>query len=467
MVVSEADVPPNFRAEDREQVLLLPPVLEDYVPEGHLARFVREVVEQFDSEGRLAPFYESYRADGRGGKAFHVRSMLGVLLYALAQGVTSSRRIARDCRENLAFRYLASNQCPDFRSIAKFRKRHLEAFGDLFRDVLKLCDAVGLVELGRVSIDGRRVRGNASRDKTLTAEALDKQIVELSNELLAAAEAQDAKEDAELGDDDSDDLPPDFRTKQERLTRLKQARKVIEDRERKLREQYEEKVAARKQFEAETGSRKSGRPPEPPNTTESKNTKAPPKANTTDPDSRLLKVRQGYVQGYNAQVAVDSKAQIIVSHLVTQDVIDTRQFVPVLDGIKANLGRLPKQAVADAGYWSPDNVDEADLRNVDAFIATKKDSKQRKAAKVETAPKGRIPGHLNPRERMERKLLTVEGKAAYRTRGPTVEATFGQQVMRGLTGLLLRGREAVAAEWSLWCTTHNLLKLWRSGAVLT
>lgn len=457
---------PNFRREEREQTLLFPPSLDDYIAEEHPARFVRELVEDLDHRGQLSSLYESYREDGRGGKAYHPRVMLTVLLYAYTQGVTSSRRIERECQENLAYRYLAANQSPDHRAIANFRKRHLAAFQGLFRDVLKLCEAAGLVELGRVAIDGRRVRGSASRDKTITAEALDAKIAELSQQILADAERRDAEEDAELGDEAGYELPKEFRTKQERLERIKKAREVIEERERKIRDQYQEKLDNRKRFEKETGTKKSGRPPEPPSTTQSRNTKHPPRANTTDPDSRLLKVRQGYIQGYNAQAAVDCGSQVIVSQHVTQDVVDTRQLEPALDGIEENLGRLPKQAVLDAGYWSPDNAELEELRDVELFIATQKDSNQRKAAKVGIAPRGRIPRDTSPRERMERKLLTRAGKEAYRSRGSTVEATFGQQVTRGLTSFILRGLEAVNAEWSLWCTSHNLLKLWRAGLAI-
>jgi transposase len=466
MVRSEVDMPPNFRAEDREQAILFPPTLNEYIPEGHLARFVREVIEQFDVEGRLQPFYEDYHPEGRGGKAFHPRTMLGVIVYGVTQGTVSSRKIARACQENLAFRFLASNQFPDFRSIAKFRKRHLEAFGGLFREVLKLCQAAGLVELGRVAIDGRRVKGNASRDTTLTAEALDKQIAELITELLVDAERADASEDAEFGDDSGDDLPPDFRSKEDRLERLTKARQVIADREQRMLDEHKKKLALRKHFEDSTGSKKNTRPPKAPNTKESKNTKAPPKANTTDPDSRMLKVRQGFVQGYNAQVAVDSSSQVIVSQHVTQDANDAYQLGPALDGIEANVGRLPDELVADSGYCSADNIDLAELRGVEAFMATKKDSKQRKASKVGVAPRGRPASDLSPRELMERKLLTKRGREVYRTRGPVVEGTFGQQVVRGLTAFWLRGLDAVRAEWSLWCTTHNLLKLWRAGAVI-
>lgn len=469
MVGVEVDdnMAPNFRSEDREQIVMFPGSFDEYVPEGHLARFVREVIEQLDVEGRLEPFYESYRADGLGGKAFHPRTMLGVIVYGVTQGVVSSRKIARECRENLAFRFLASNQFPDFRSIAKFRKRHLEAFRGLFLEVLRLCQAAGLVELGRIAIDGRRVRGNASRERTLTAEALDKQIAEVSEQLLASAERADAAEDAEFGDDSGDDLPPDFRRKADRLERLKKARQVIADREKRILAEYEEKLARWEHFEESTGRKRGTPPPKAPNTKQSKNTKAPPRANTTDPESRLLKVRQGFVQGYNGQVAVDTKSQVIVSEHVTQDANDSYQLAPALDGVEANLGRLPAELVADSGYCSADNIDLAELRGVEAFMATKKDSKQRKASKVGVAPRGRPPSDLSPRDLMERKLLTQRGRKAYRTRGPVVEGTFGQQVMRGLVAFSLRGLEAVRAEWSLWCTTHNLLKLWRARSVST
>ena len=455
----------HFRPEDRDQSLLFPASVADYLPEDHPARFVWDVVNQLDQEGKLQAFYDWYRPDGKGGQPYHPRTMLAVMLFAYTRGVTSSRKIARECVENVGFRFLTANQQPDFRSFASFRKRHLDAFQKLFVDVLKLCEAAGLVELGRVAIDGRRVQGNASRDTTFTREAIDEKIAELSKEILKEAERVDAAEDEELGDRQGDELPKGLRTKQERLERLKKAREDLDARERKVYAEHQAKLEARKRFEEETGEKKRGPLPKAPDPSKPKRKngkkKHPPKANTTDPDSRLMKTRDGFKQGYNAQVAADQKNQVIVSNHVTQDTVDTRQLAPSLDQIEESLGRLPDQAVVDGGYWSPENAELEELREIELFIATQKDSKQRTAAKRAPAPKGRIPRGLKPRELMERKLLTKRGRKAYRSRGPTVEGVFGQMVTRGLSRFLLRGLKAVQAEWSLWCATHNLEKLRR------
>ncbi|MGH2753186.1 MAG: IS1182 family transposase [Actinomycetota bacterium] len=454
----------HFRLEDREQSLLFPPSVEDYLPEDHPARFVWDLVNRLHDEGKLEVFYGQYNPEGRGGAAYHPRTMLAVLLHAYSRGITSSRRISRECVENLAFHYLAANQRPDHRAIAAFRKRHLVAFRALFQEVLKLCDAAGLVELGRVAIDGRRVQGNASKDKTVTGETIDEKIAALSEELLENAERVDAAEDKEFGEARGDELPAGFRSKQERLERLKQAREVLNERERKIRDEHAAKLEARKRFEDETGEKKRGPEPKAPDPSKTKK-KHPPKANTTDPDSRLMKTRDGFKQGYNGQIAADEKAGVIVASDVTQDCVDTRQLAPTLDQIEANLGRLPDEALADAGYWSPENADLQEQRGIDLYIATKKDSRQRTAGKRQSAPKGRIPRSASSRDRMERKLLTKRGQNAYRMRGPTVEGPFGLMVTRGLSRFMLRGLEAVRAEWHLWCTIHNVEKLRRTGKV--
>jgi transposase len=459
-------MPRNFRREDRNQNMLFPPSLEEWVPEGHLSRIIRETVLRLDEEGRLQPFYESYREDGRGGGAYHVVTMLSLLLYSYCLGITSSRKIARGIEDSFPFRYLAANQLVDFRTISSFRKRHLVAFLALFTEVLRLCSAAGLVKLGRVALDGRKVKANASRDQSLTAETIEQQIKELAQEILEEAQKIDEEEDAEHGAERGDELPPGFRTKEERLARLEEAREVLKERERKILDEYEAKLEARKRFEEETGEKKRGPGPKPPDASKTKK-KKPPKANTTDPESRLMKVRQGFIQGYNAQAAVDCDSQVIVGQDVTQDVVDTFQLEPMLELVEAETGELPDQCVVDAGYWSPENADLEEETGVELFIATQKDSKQRTAHKRQKAPRGRIPKNASSRQRMERKLLTKRGKNVYRCRGPSVEGVFGQQVGRGLTTFLLRGLEAVRGEWALWTLTHNLLKLFRAqGAAL-
>jgi transposase len=451
----------NFRADDREQAMLFPPSINDWLADDHFARFVRETILVLDEDNRLQAFYESYREDGRGGGAYHPATMLSVLVYAYCEGIMSSRKIARAIVDTVPLRYLAANQLVDHRTINSFRKRHREAFHVLFSEILKLCQVAGLVDLGQIAIDGRKVKANACRDRSVTAETIDLEIAAITQELLEEAAKVDEREDNEFGDDDAGGMPTGFRTKKERRERLEEAKRVLDERKQKILAKHEKKLESRRRLEEETGHKKRGPKPKKPKTSKTKG-KAPPKANTTDPESRLMKVRQGFVQGYNAQAAVDCKTQVIVGQLVTQDGVDTFQLEPVLALVQEETGLCPQRAVADAGYWSPENYDLQDVIDVELFIATKKDSRQRKARKTEKPPRGRIPKSASDRERMERKLLTKRGTTAYRKRGHTVEGVFGQMVNRGLVGFLLRGLEAVKSEWALWAGTHNLLKLFRA-----
>lgn len=337
-----------FRPEERDQVLLFPPSLEDYLPEGHPARFYRDLVSDLDEQGKLAPLYAEYREDGRGGQPYNPATMLSIVLYGYSRGIQTSRQLEWACVENLGFRYLAANQRPNFRTIAAFRRRHAEFVTHLFKESLSLCDAAGLVDLCLVGVDGRRVQGNASKDKTLTREAIEQKYADLAKEIVEEAERADLAEDKQLGDGLGYELPPGFHSKQARLERLKRARQVLEEREQRLLEKHEAKLEARRRFEAETGEKKKGPPPRAPNLSKSKGGSAP-KANTTDPDSRLMKTREGFKQGYNGQIAVDAKGGVIVAADVTQDTVDTRQLEPMLDEVEQNLGRLPNAAVADAG----------------------------------------------------------------------------------------------------------------------
>lgn len=450
-----------FRPEERDQVLLFPPSIDEYLPAEHPARFMLELTRQLHDQGKLDVFYADYREDGRGGQAYHPRLMLSVLLHAYSQGITSSRKIALACVENLGFRFLAANQLPNFRSLASFRKRHTGAFEPLFQEVLRLCDAAGLVDLTRVAVDGRRVPGNASLDTTFTMSSLEEKYRAVAKEILEEAERVDAEEDEELGDQGYG-LPAGLRTKEERKARIKQALEELAKRDREKREQHEAKLEARRRFEEETGEKKRG--PEPKLKDPKKTKKGnEPRANTTDPESRLMKTRKGFIQGYNAQATTDAKTGVIVACHVTQESNDVKQLEPALAAIQENLDRLPEQLVADAGYWSLDNSDLEEDYGVELFLATKKDSRQRTEKKRAKAPRGRIPKDASPRERMERRLLTKRGQEVYKTRGPTAETPFGHMTTKGLLRFLLRGLDAVHAEWNLWCTVLNLEKLRRYG----
>ncbi len=313
------------------------------------------------------------------------------------------------------------------------------------------------MKLGRVALDGRKVAGNASLDQNRDEEWLRREV----RKLLAEAERVDVEEDGKYGQERGDELPQGLRTREERKARLEAALERIEDKKRHAAEKQQRKVEERKREEAESGKKKRGRKPKDPEAAAMEVAKRA-KANVTDPESRILKTRRGWVQGYNGQAAADCKSQVIVAQDLTQEENDVRQLGAMLNRCEQQAGRRPGEVLADAGYWSEENA-QLESAETELFIATTKDWKQRKAMREAPPPRGRIPNGLSARERMERKLLTKRGREAYKQRGSTIEAVFGQMVMRGLVRFRLRGLNKARAEWSLWCTTHNLLKLWRSG----
>jgi transposase/IS5 family transposase len=445
----------NFRPYLQDQILLLPPSLGDWVAEDSLARFVSDVVGLMDGEGRLRLIYGKYRSDGWGRAAYHPCMMVKVLVYGYCVGVRSSRKIAQALEQDVALRYLSGDQQPDFRTIADFRKDHLKELAALFPEVLELCKEAGLVKLGRVALDGRRVAGNAALERNRTREALEREVTKM----LAEAEQLDTEEDEKYGPDRrGDELPEGLRTQAERLQRLQEAKARLTKEAEQARAEQAERIRAREEEERRTGRKKRGRKPLPPEAVVDPDQKA----NTTDPDSRIIKTRKGWVQGYNAQAMADCESQVIVAHMVTQDEVDFGQLQPMLECCDVQAGQRPQQCIADAGYWSEANAALEDDAT-ELFIATTKDWKQRKALREEGPPRGRIPKDLPPRERMERKLRTKRGQSIYKQRACTIEPVFGQMEGRGLNRFLLRGREKVGGEWSLWCITHDLLKLWRSG----
>ncbi len=445
----------NFRPYAQEQMYLLSPSILDWVSEGSLACFVSEVMEEMDREGKLVCFYEPYREDGWGSAAYHPQMMVKILVYGYCMGVTSSRKIAQALENDLAFRYLSANQQPDFRTISDFRKDHLKALERLFVEVLALCRETGLAKLGRVALDGRRVAGNAALDQNRTAEGIEAEV----KRMLSEAERVDAEEDQRYGKERrGEELPEALRTREGRLLRLSEARRRLEEAERQVKEQQAKKLEARQREEEATGQKKRGRKPKPPEAVVDKEAKV----NLTDPDSRILKTRQGWVQGYNGQAVADCDTQVIVAQDVTQEENDVHQLEPMLARCEEQGGQKPTELLADAGYWSDENAKLED-EHTELFIATKKDWKQRQQLRSSGPPRGRIPKNATARDLMERKLLTRRGRQAYKERGSSIEAVFGQMAMRGLSRFWLRGVEKVKAEWSLWCTTHNLLKLWRWG----
>jgi transposase len=441
----------NFKPYDQNQLFLMPPAVSEWVGQESLARFLSEAVDGLGRAGKLAEFYGAYREDGWGRAAYSPVMMVKVLLYGYCRGITSSRRLAEALETDVAFRYLAANQQPNFRTISDFRKDHLKNLEQLFPVVLELCRQAGLVKLGRVALDGTRLTGNASLAANRTRAQLEAEV----RKALRQGIETDAEEDAQYGEDHrGDELPEGLRTPGERAARIQAAIDRLKAEEDAEREAQAEKIKAREEEERRRGKKKNGRKFKSPENVEPKERRV----NTTDPQSFTMKSQRGWVQGYNAQAAADCESQVIVATDLADSGVDQRQLLPMLDRIAEQAGALPDQLLADAGYWSARNWALGSAQT-DLLIATKK------AWREETAPRWQTKGprarKAAAREAMEAKLQTDEGRTAYAQRSTTIEPVFGQMKTRGLRTLLLRGRDKARGEWSLWCTTHNLLKLWR------
>jgi transposase len=433
----------TFRPYQPDQTLLLPPSIEEWLPAGHLARFVREVVSELD----LRAIEDRYE-EGPGQPPYHPRLMVTLLLYAYSTGTYSSRRMAAKLVDDVAYRYLAAGNAPDFRTLSDFRKAHGPALNGLFVQVLKLCAEAGLVKLGRVAVDGTKVKANASKHKAMSyarmveREAALKQQV---SELLARAQATDEAEDAEYGEDRrGDELPEELQRAEGRLAKIRAAKAALEAQAREQAVQavegVKERQSERERKEQENGRRFAGAP-----------LKVPV------PESRIQKTADGFIQGYTAVLAVDERAQVIVAQHVTPSGPEVHELLPAVEMIERLLRECPDQVVADAGYWSEANVERLEAKGIDTYVAR---GRMKHGERALPPPRGRIPARLSVAERMQRKLRTKAGHAVYARRKAIVEPVNGQiKQARGFRQFLRRGLERVSQEWSLVCTAHNLLKL--------
>ena len=430
----------NFIDCDRDQLFLLPPSMRDWLPEGHLVWFILDAVDQLD----LSSFYRRYRSDGWGRAAYPPKVMVALLLYAYCTGIRSSRKIEQACQENVAFKVITGNKVPDHTTISRFRQRFQEELAGLFTEVLWLCGRAGLVKVGTVVVDGTKMAGNASLSANRTWRHLKEEV----ERMLREAEAADAAEEARVGEE----VPEELVDRNKRLERLKRAKEELE------------KMAAEERDArgGEEGSGKKGRGQK----SKSSDPRPDPgaKVNLTDPESRIMKARQGYVQGYNAQLVV-TVDQIIVAAEVVQDQNDVRQLHPMLKRAEeelegAGIGKRPKVVVADAGYFSEGNIKGTDPDGPELVVAPANDRRLAQKLAEEGPPRGRIPRGLSARELMERKLLTKRGRALYGLR-KVVEAVVGQVKALG-DRFMRRGRRAARSEFRLLCACHNLLKLWRA-----
>jgi transposase len=457
----------SFLADDVNQSLLFPPSLHDWLPEGHLARFLVDVVSALD----LDAIYASYEAgDGRGQSAYAPAMMVRVLLYGYATGVYSSRKLEAKTYEDVAFRYLSADAHPDHDTLAEFRKRHLEALAGLFTQALLLCEKAGLVKLGHVAIDGSKIKANASKHKAMSYARMGETEQRLKQEieaLLQQAEDVDAAEDAQYGKGKrGDELPEELARRESRLKKIAQAKAELEQeaREKAERERAdaEAKLAARRDEEERTGKKKRGREPMVPDP-EKALPEAKAQRNFTDADSRIMPDganKGSFLQGYNAQAAVDATAQVIVAAEVTQETTDNRQLLPMLGQVKENLGRKPEAASADAGYWSEANATDESVAGIDLHIATGRLKHQQTIETASEPP----PVEATAKEAMRHKLRSQAGRSIYKMRKAIVEPVFGQiKEQRGFRRFSLRGLENVRREWKLVCLTSNLLKLFASG----
>jgi transposase len=423
----------TFREWNPEQGTMFPARPIDFVGKDHLAMFIRSLVnEQLDLSAILSQYQEE-----RGYPPYHPVMMTALLLYSYCRGIYSSRRMARACKERVDFLALTGMQEPDHRTVNLFRQRHLRALSDLFEQVLQLCDKAGLVKLGHVALDGTRIAANASKQKSLSYKTMKRVENQLRAEVerwFREAERQDREEDELYGPDKSgDEMPEWVSNKQERLKRIQQAKAELE---------------AEAKAEAERGRdpNKTGHKPKPTGIPADK-----VQRNLTDSESRLMKSVDHFIQGYNAQAAVDSHRQIIVAKTLTNNGSDMHQMVPLLKQIPRYLRRQAQEVSADSGYCSELNLKALKKRRIRGYVATTLHRKHRKVGRWV--------------QRMRQRLAQGARRSRYRLRKQVVEPVFGQiKYARGFRQFLLRGEEKVAGEWSLLCTAHNLLKLAGAGA---
>ena len=432
----------SYRSYLPDQEFLLPPSLRDWVPDDHLAYFVSDMVDNLD----LSAMDAVYGDEQRGQPPYDPRMMTKLLVYGYCVGVFSSRRIQQRLIEDIAFRVLAAGNAPNFRTISDFRKIHLATLEGLFEQTLRMALEAGAMKLGRVALDGTKIKANASKHKAMSYERMkekEQQIRAEVRELLAQAEAIDAEEDAQYGADRrGDELPKELRRRETRLKKIREAKRALEERARDKAEAEGKPAAAVKQAKPADKDQ----------------------FNFTDPESRIMKGGDGFVQGYNAQAAVEPALQLIVGQSVTAAANDKEQVEPMVQVIEQQTGQRPAGLLADSGYCSEKNLEHLETAGasgskIDAYIAT---GKQKHGEHRLPCPPGPLPKNATRVERMKRKLQTKAGRAVYAARKTIVEPVFGQiKQARGFRQFLLRGLAKVRGEWALVCLTHNILKLYR------
>jgi transposase len=443
----------TFRPWEIDQIQLLPPSVQEFVPEGHVAHFVRDLVrESLD----LSEIFSAYTEE-RGQPPFHPVMMTALLLYAYSQGVFSSRKIAQACEQRVDFMAVTASQRPDHRTINDFRRRHLAALGGLFGQVLRLCQRAGLVKLGHVALDGTKIKANASKHKAMSYARMKEVEPELAAEVerwFAEADDVDRREDGRHADGRGDEMPAWVQSKQERLAKIRAAMAALEAEAAAEAAAREKDRRAAEEARACDEERPEPTVPRPRHMADgTPSDKA--QRNFTDPESKLMMTKDGFVQGYNAQAAVDGASQVIVAEMVIAEQNDVQTLAPMLAQIKANTGRQARELSADTGYCSEANLRELTRRHVRGYIATGRIKHGEGSAKGRI---GQIPGTRAHDMRM--RLARAGYRSRYRLRKQVVEPVFGQiKAALGFARFLMRGMKKVQLEWRLVCTAHNLRKL--------
>jgi transposase len=444
----------TYRLWNPNQQYLLPPSVQDWLPENDLVYFVLEVASELD----ISAITQKYEQEERGFPPYNPRMMMALLFYAYCRGIYSSRKIMASCEERLTFKVVVGDDIPNWRTISDFRKLHIKELSALFIQILQLCQAAGLVKLGHIALDSTKVKANASRHKAMSYGRIkqeERRLKEEIDQLLSSAEAADQQEDQQYGTDcRGDELPQELARRQSRLARIQEAKKALEAEAKAAAEQ----VQKQREGECSQNDDQPKRSRKPRAVSDIPDNKK--QYNFTDPESKIMKVsNKGWDQCGSAQAAVDSKDQIIVACDVTDETNDKQQFESMLVKSQENVGedKTIKAASADSSYYSESNVKYAEGKKIDAYIAT---GKIKHTDPVPECPRGRIPKDLTVKQKMARKLRTKKGRETYSKRKSIVEPVFGQiKRARGFVQFSLRGLAKMRGEWALVCLTHNLLKL--------
>ncbi len=444
----------NFIQIDRDTPYILPPCVQDYLPEDHLARFIVEIVDQLD----LHPLSTSYQ--GKGKRPYHPAMLLSLLFYGYATGVFSSRKLEKACYDSMGFKFIAANQTPDHDTINEFRKRFKKEIESLFVEILILAESMGLLKLGTVSLDGTKIKANASRHKALSWDYANKLEAQFKEEIKALMELAEQADNSRLPDDM--DVPKELQRREDRLAVITRAKQEIKarakERYEKEKADYDEKIAEREKKTKETGKKSPGKEPQAP----SEEPQAKDQVNLTDEESRIMPTRNSFEQAYNAQASVDIDTHLVIAQNVTQHTNDKQEILPALNTLQqlpACLGTI-ENLLGDTGYYSEANVNSCVEASITPYISEKRHSHNQPLMQRHLHEEEKDESDLSPVEAMRHRLKTKKGKALYAKRKSTVETVFGIiKHIQGFRQFHLRGLGSVKSEWSLVTIGWNLKRM--------